>query len=85
MAQELQMMFGVLVQIIREDDEEMDIINELANLSTVEELVVNQNVRLHPTTFIAITNYVQDTVSRYPDYLFKQHFRMRRNTFTVII
>ena len=85
MAQELQIMLGVIVELLREEEEEMELVDELANPNVLEDLVVNRHIRLDPTTFVAITDYVQNTVNRYPDYLFKQHFRMSRNAFEVTI
>ena len=46
MAQELQIMLGVIVEFLREEEEEMELVDELANPNILEDLVVNRHIRL---------------------------------------
>ena len=61
MAQELQIMLGVIVELLREEEEEMELVDELANPNVLEDLVVKRHIRLDPTALVAITDSAQNT------------------------
>lgn len=51
----------------------------LPNISTEMEL---QQQRREPA--VRIKNYFEETIPRYPDVTFQEHFRMTRSTFEVL-
>jgi hypothetical protein len=65
----------------------MDLIEEYVYPDRIADLVFNQQLRVRdgPSPYVGIVNYIQDTVWRYPDDLFKQHFQMYRNTYNVLL
>jgi hypothetical protein len=74
------MLVGVL-EVINNDNVELDWIDEYAYPIANGNLVLNQGISVGPTPFVGITNYVQDTVWRYSNDLFKQHFRISRDAY----
>ena len=81
---DLPVMLAAVLEIIYDDDIEMDLIDEYIYPGRIAGLIVNQQLRFGPSPFVGIRNYIQDTVWRYPDDLFKQHFRMSRNAYNVL-
>ena len=77
------MILGVISQMITEEEELQMVKEELSTVLFRHPLIRNLNLRRGPTDFISITDYVQYTVARYPDSLFKQHFRISRFSFNV--
>lgn len=80
---ELIAILSVFLEMMNEEDDEIEVIvNELS--PSLALFLAIQNHRLGPTSFVGITNYIQYTVERYTDELFKQHFRMSRTAFQVL-
>jgi hypothetical protein len=82
MADVTAMLVGEL-EVINDDHIELDLIDEYAYPIADRNLVINQRIRLGPTPFVGITNYVQVTVWRYSNDAFKRHFRMSRDAYVV--
>ena len=68
-------------EVIIDDDIELDLIEEYANRHNMDN---EPRWLFGPTPHVSIANYVQDTVGRYSDDLFKRHFRMSRNAYEVL-
>ena len=62
MAQELQIMLGVIVELLREEKKEMELVDEMAN-PNLSDLIVNHHIRLDPTALVAITDSAQNTLN----------------------
>ena len=70
--------------MLTDEDVEIQVgIQELAAMLPQRELFLERN--RGPTDFVGITEYVQYTVNRYTARLFKQHFRMSRLAFQVLL
>ncbi|XP_046632208.1 uncharacterized protein LOC124311883 [Daphnia pulicaria] len=84
MADVTAMLVGEL-EVINDDHIELDLIDEYAYPIADRNLVINQRIRLGPTPFVGITNYVQVTVWRYSNDAFKRHFRMSRDAYVRLL
>ncbi len=71
---ELPIMLATVLEVINDDDIDVDLLDEYAHPNRIAEFVVNQQLRFGPSPYVAIRQYIQHTVWRYPDDLFKQHF-----------
>jgi hypothetical protein len=82
--EELPMLLTIIAEMLTDEGVEIQVgIEELAAMLPQRELFLERN--RGPTDFVGIIEYVQYTVNRYTARLFKQHFRMSRLAFQVLL
>ncbi len=80
---EFPIMLAAVLEAINDDDIELDLLDKYAFPNRISDAVVTHCHFFDPFPLVAITNYIQETVWRYPEDVFKQNFQMSWNAYEV--